>query len=195
MKLTELRTRDGRALGLHPRLAVVAADEPTRGSVVEALTAALIGGGPAAGFVEVHGMLLDLDRATLRLLDVDPELPLVLGTQDIPADAFGPSGRRLRAADDVALKHRELVDARKQQVQGALAVVDAVQAALQVATEERDQRRGAARTRPRWRSPKRSPPREAAERAVEALADAVDEDPEPVAPSRPSRSSRSRPRS
>src|SRR4029077_3496725 len=79
-----------------------------------------------------------LDRATLRLLDVDPGLPFVLGVHDIPAEVFGPSGRRLRAADDVALKHRELLDARKQQVQGALAVVDAVQGALRTAGEERE---------------------------------------------------------
>jgi hypothetical protein len=180
MKIAELRTTDGRTLLVHPRLAVVEADESTRGTVVEALTVALNGGGPCAGLVEVHGMLLDLDRATLRLLDVDPGLPLVLGTQDIPAEAFGPSGRRLRAADDVALKHRELVDARKQQVQGALAVVDAAQAARRVASEEREQAAvllGEAEVA----LAEAVASREAAERAVEALADAVDDDPEPVA--------------
>ena len=75
MRLAELRTTDGRTLVLHPRLAIVEADETTRGSVLEALSGALSGGSPAAGFFEVHGIVLDLDRATLRLLEVDPQLP------------------------------------------------------------------------------------------------------------------------
>ena len=139
MRLAELRTTDGRTLVLHPRHAIVEADETTRSSVLAALSGALSGGSPAAGLVEVHGIVLDLDRASFVLLEVDPQLPLVLGSDDIPAEAFGPSDAPRRAAEDVATTQRELVDARKQQAQGALEVVTAVHAALRAATIERDE--------------------------------------------------------
>ncbi len=173
MKLAELRTTDGRTLVLHPRLAIVEADETTRDSVLQALSDALSGGSPAAGFFEVHGIVLDLDRASFALLEVDPELPLVLRTDDIPAEAFGPSGARRRAADDVATKHRELVDARKQQAQGALEVVNAVQAGLRAATIGRDEAK-ARLDEAEHELDAAIASREAAERTVDALADAND---------------------
>ena len=193
MKLAELRTNDGRALVLHPRLAVVEADEQTRRSVISALAAALRDGGPAAGYVEVHGLLLDLDRDTMRVLDLDPELSLVLGSDDLPTELFGVDGRRRRAADDVAAKQRELVDARKQQVQAALDVVTAVQAALRTATVERDEAADALEHAQAGLAAAISS-RDAADRAVEtltaaaaeeaeaALAPAVDEPLEALAP-------------
>ena len=173
MRLAELRTTDGRTLVLHPRLAIVEADETTRSSVLEALSGALSGGSPAAGFFEVHGIVLDLDRASFALLEVDPQLPLVLGPDDIPAEAFGPSGARRRAADDVATKQRELVDARKQQAQGALEVVTAVQAALRAATIGRDEAK-ARLDEAEHELDAAIASREAAERTVDALADAND---------------------
>ena len=171
MKLVELRTSDGRTLVLHPRLAIIEADETTRNSVLEALSGALSGGGPAAGFFEVHGIVLDLDRASLALLEVDPALPLVLGRDDIPAEAFGPAGVRLRAADDVATKRRDLVDAHKQQAQGALDMVNTVHAALRAATIERDEAQ-ARLEEAEHELDAAIASREAAERTVDALADA-----------------------
>ncbi len=175
MKLAELRTADGRTVALHPRLSVVEADAPARESVVAALSSALVDGGPSAGYVEVHGLLLDLDRATLRLLDVDPEMPFVLAAGDIPADAFGPAGRRRKAADDVAVKQRELVEARKQQAQGALEVVNALQAALKAASEDRDLA-AANLADAMLVFDDAVASREAAERGVEAAADVPEED-------------------
>ncbi|HTN81879.1 MAG TPA: hypothetical protein VMK16_19580 [Acidimicrobiales bacterium] len=177
MKLAELRTNDGRALVLHPRLAVVEADEQTRRSVISALAAALRDGGPAAGYVEVHGLLLDLDRDTMRVLDLDPELSLVLGSDDLPTELFGVDGRRRRAADDVAAKQRELVDARKQQVQAALDVVTAVQAALRTATVERDEAADALEHAQAGLAAAISS-RDAADRAVETLTAAAAEEAE-----------------
>jgi hypothetical protein len=176
MKVAELRAPDGRALRLHPRLAFIEADESTRASLVTALRNAMRPGGAPAGYVEVHGLLLDLDRETLRLLDLDPAPELVLAASDIPVEAFGPAGRRKRAADDVANKQRELVDARRQQVQGALDVVNAVQGALRIATAERDQAAAALASSDRQFADAIAS-REAAERAVDALADAVDDEP------------------
>jgi hypothetical protein len=173
MRLAELRTTDGRTLVLHPRFAIVEADETTRSSVLQALSGALSGGSPAAGFFEVHGIVLDLDRASFALLEVDPQLPLVLGPDDIPADAFGPSGARSSAADDVATKHRELVDAHKQQAQAALEVVTAVQAALRAATIGRDEAK-ARLDEAEHELDAAVASREAAERTVDALADAND---------------------
>ena len=173
MKLAELRTTDGRTLVLHPRLAVVEADETTRNSVLQALSEALSGGSPAAGFFEVHGIVLDLDRASFALLEVDPALPLVLRADDIPLEAFGLSGASRRAADDVATKHRELVDARKQQALGALDVVNAVQAALRAATIGRDEAK-ARLDEAEHELDAAIASREAAERTVDALADAND---------------------
>ncbi len=149
MKFTELRTPDGRPLHLHPRFAVIEANEETRGQVLTALRNAMRPGGSAAGYVEVHGVLLDFDRETLRLLDLDPAPALVLEPADIPIEAFGPAARRRPTADDVAAKHLDLVDAHRQEVQGALEVVDALQVALRAATDERDRAAGASRGRER----------------------------------------------
>jgi len=173
MKLAELRTTDGRTLVLHPRLAIVEADETMRTSVLETLSGALSGVGPAAGFFEVHGIVLDLDRASLALLEVDPELPLVLGKDDIPAEAFGPSGVPRAAIDDVATKQRDLVDERKQQAQGALDLVDTVQAELRAATIDRDEAQARLDDAERELDAAIAS-REAAERTVDALADAND---------------------
>ena len=176
MKVAELRAADGRALRLHPRLAFIEADESTRASLLTALRNAMRPGGAAAGYVEVHGLLLDLDRETFRLLDLDPAPEIVLSASDIPVEVFGPEGRRRRAADDVATDQRELVDAQREQVQGAVDVVNALQRALRAASEERDEA-AAALADADQQLADATASREAAQRAVEVLADALEDEP------------------
>ena len=115
--------------------------------------------GPAAGLSKCTACCSTSTVRPFACSIVDPGLPLSCSdVHDIPLEAFGPAGRRLRAADDVATKHRELVDARKQQVQGALDVVDdQCRPRCAPATRERD--RAAATLfgdSGRWRSPTRS---------------------------------------
>ncbi len=104
MRLLELRS-PGVTVELHPRLAVVHAEESARRALVDALTAALRGGNGTAGFVEAHGIILDLDREGLRLLDLDGDVEMVLGADDLPAEASGLAGRPRRTADDAAVEH------------------------------------------------------------------------------------------
>ena len=145
MKLSELRTPGGRPLPLHPRLAVIEANAETRSQVLTALRNTMRPGGSAAGYVEVHGVLLDFDRETLRVLDLDPAPELVLDAASIPIEAYGSAGRRRHTVDDVATNHGELVDARRHEVQVALDVVAIMQAALRAATDERDRAAGSVR--------------------------------------------------
>lgn len=157
---------------LHPRLAVVHAPESARRALVDALTAALRGDHGTAGFVEVHGIILDLDRETLRLLDLDGNVEMVLGADDLPAEAVGLAGRQRRTADDAALKQRELVDARHRQVDAAAEVVAAVEVAMRSASEAHDD--VAARLTETERALEDAvASREAAERAVESASDAI----------------------
>ncbi|RPI07187.1 MAG: hypothetical protein EHM63_08185, partial [Actinobacteria bacterium] len=110
MRLLELRS-PGVTVELDPRLAVVHASPSARRALVDALTGAFRGGNGTAGFVEVHGIILDLDRETLRLLDLDDNVGMVLGAEDVPAEAVGLAGRQRRTTGDAAVKQRELVDA------------------------------------------------------------------------------------
>ena len=177
MKFAELRTPEGRPLPLHPRLAVIEANEETRGKVLTVLRNAMRPGGSAAGYVEVHGVLLDFDRETLRLLDLDPAPELVLDAASIPTEAYGSAGRRRATVDDVATNHHELVDARRHEVQVALDVVAIMHAALRAAANERDEAAGAfAAASDQLADTIAS--RDAAYRAVEALADAAQDDPD-----------------
>jgi hypothetical protein len=173
MRLLELHS-PGVTVELHPRLAVVNAPESARRALVDALTAALRGDNGTAGFVEVHGIILDLDRETLRLLDLDGTVEMVLGAEDVPAEAVGLAGRQRRTADDAALKHGELVDARHRQVDAAADVVAAVEVAINSASEERDA--AAARLTDTEQALEDAvASREAAERAVESASEAVAE--------------------
>jgi hypothetical protein len=177
MKFSELRTPSGRPLPLHPRLAVIEANAEIRSQVLTALRNAMRPGGSAAGYVEVHGVLLDFDRETLRVLDLDPAPELVLDAASIPIEAYGSAGRRPPIVDDVATNHRDLVDARRHEVQVALDVVAIMQAALRAATDERDRAAGAFAAASGELADAIAS-RDSAYRAVESLADAVQDDPD-----------------
>ena len=177
MKFSELRTPSGRPLPLHPRLAVIEANAEIRSQVLTALRNAMRPGGSAAGYVEVHGVLLDFDRETLRVLDLDPAPELVLDAASIPIEAYGSAGRRPHIVDDVATNDRDLVDPRRHEVQVALDVVAIMQAALRAATDERDRAAGAFATASGELADAIAS-RDAAYRAVESLADAVQDDPD-----------------
>ena len=173
MRLLELRS-PGVTVELDPRLAVVHASASARRALVDALTGAFRGGNGTAGFVEVHGIILDLDRETLRLLDLDDNVEMVLGAEDVPAEAVGLAGRQRRTAGDAALKQRELADARNGQVDAAAEVLAAVEVALRNASEERDAM-AARLTDTEHALDEAVASREAAERAVESASDAVAE--------------------
>lgn len=80
---------EGIALELHPLLSVVSGlPVASRQRLLNALAAIPRGQDPGVGGqLEVHGVLLDLDRGTLELLELDEDLDVVLRAEDLPRPA------------------------------------------------------------------------------------------------------------
>ena len=86
MRLLRLQGPDaGPTLDLHPYVTVVSGlSGPARDQVIAALSALPSGTEPGMnGLVEAHGVLLDLDAATLELLDFDSDLDVVVRAADL----------------------------------------------------------------------------------------------------------------
>src|SRR4051812_39419506 len=86
MRLLRLQGPDaGPTLDLHPYVTVVSGlSVAAREKVIAALGALPSGADPEmTGLVEAHGVLLDLDAATLQLLDFDKELDVVVRATDL----------------------------------------------------------------------------------------------------------------
>lgn len=82
---------DASALDLHPMMTVVTGLSPTgRDVVLRAVQALPRGEDPGCtGLLESHGVLLDLDAASLRLLGLETDLDVVVGPADLPSHAPG----------------------------------------------------------------------------------------------------------
>jgi hypothetical protein len=82
---------DASVLDLHPMITVVTGLSPTgRDVVLRAVQALPRGEDPGCtGLLESHGVLLDLDVASLRLLGLEADLEVVVGRGDLPAPASG----------------------------------------------------------------------------------------------------------
>ncbi len=110
MRLLQLNPNgsEASALDLHPMLTVVTGLGPTGRDVVlkaiEALPAAADPG--CSGLVEAHGVLLDLDVGSLRLLGLDGERDVVIRSTDLPDHAPGSApvagGPRLSTEEVIA---------------------------------------------------------------------------------------------
>ncbi|HEX8582750.1 MAG TPA: hypothetical protein VF640_10490, partial [Acidimicrobiales bacterium] len=99
LRLTDDRTFE---LDLHPFVTVVQGlDERSRPAVLDAVAALVAGRDPGLrGLVEAHGVLLDLDPATLDLLDLSADVDPVVRAGDIPRSE-GPAARAARLATEV----------------------------------------------------------------------------------------------
>lgn len=77
------------SLDLHPYLTVVhGLPEAARRRVVEVVASAAAGIDPGVGgLVEAHGLVLELDGRTLRTLDLDAEIDVVVRPDDLPVGA------------------------------------------------------------------------------------------------------------
>src|SRR5688572_21244460 len=83
---------DGLAIELHPLLTVVGGlSRHARDKVIRAAGAIPAGTDPGlGGTVEVHGVLLDLNRETLGLLELDQPVDVVIRAEELPGASAEP---------------------------------------------------------------------------------------------------------
>jgi hypothetical protein len=88
MRLLQLNPdgNESAALDFHPMVTVVTGLTPSgRARVIEAVTALPKGTDPGCnGLLEAHGILLDLDAKTLRMLDLEAGLDVLIRPEDVP---------------------------------------------------------------------------------------------------------------
>lgn len=108
MRLLQLNPNgsEASALDLHPMVSVVTGLGPAgRDTVLKAGRALPGADDPGCpGLVEAHGVMLDLDQESLRLLGMDRDLEVVVGRDDLPTGSAG-------AAAPVAEGPRPSIDA------------------------------------------------------------------------------------
>jgi hypothetical protein len=103
---------------LHPYVTVVRGLSPeVRARLLDVLAAVPAGRAQVGGLIEAHGVFLDLDPATLALLDLDQPLDVVVRRTDLPGgspraapggDPVGPEARARLAEAEAALAAAEL---------------------------------------------------------------------------------------
>jgi peptide chain release factor subunit 1 len=78
----------GTPLSFHPQITVVGGlDDACRVRLLDALRALPSGAEPGwEGLIEAHGVVLDLDRESLRLLGLQHDVDVVVGAGDLPGD-------------------------------------------------------------------------------------------------------------
>ncbi len=90
MRLVQLAgPSGGPPLSFHPAITVVGGlDDACRARLLDALRALPVGGDPGwEGLIEAHGVVLDLDQESLRLLGLQHEVDVVVGPGDLPGEA------------------------------------------------------------------------------------------------------------
>jgi hypothetical protein len=87
---------DGAPLDFHPAMTVVGGlTDDARARLCAALQALPAGRDPGwEGLVEAHGVVLDLDREALRLLGMQREVDVVVGSHDLPGQNGEAHGER-----------------------------------------------------------------------------------------------------
>ena len=122
MRILRLIHDGAYALEFHPYVTVVTGlDDDQRAEIIEAFRGAATGRAASlAGLIEAHGVVLDLDRRSLQLLELEGlDVDLVVGVDDLPGAATSGVGRQLRAAE------RRLAELDEPQLQARKAVEDA----------------------------------------------------------------------
>jgi hypothetical protein len=99
----QLELGDG-PVEIHPYVTVIRGCSPeTRRELLAVLAGIPRGEALAPGLVEAHGVLLDLDAASLALLDLEHDLPVVVGAGELPSrggvDPFAMAAAERRLAD------------------------------------------------------------------------------------------------
>jgi hypothetical protein len=124
------------AIDLHPFVTVVRGCSPAEREELLATLAALPRGvARAAGLIESHGVLFDLDDDNLALLELATDLDIVVGPQDLPnADSLDASS--VAAAERVLADSQAQLQAAEAHLVAALASRDEAWDALEAVERE-----------------------------------------------------------
>lgn len=136
MKVLALRDADGAGalVALHPEVSVVRSTDPVRRAWLRDVLSRLSGGGEpqAAGEVEAHGILFDLDAASLAILGLDHPVSAVVTADDLPGHDPVLAAARATQVEAVAARSAALatLERCRQALTDAVAERDAATAAL-----------------------------------------------------------------
>lgn len=141
MRLLQLATGPDELLDLHPNLTVVVAlDESTHATLVEAVSGLARGAAPTEGLLEAHGVLFDLDRSLLRVLEIaGDQIDPVVRPGDLPTGPVSVDARELRALEQEFAVLLERISAQAERQSAARGALAAAEQAVEAAHRNRTQ--------------------------------------------------------
>jgi DNA repair exonuclease SbcCD ATPase subunit len=135
MRLLQLIDQErATAWDLHPRFAVIEAGADSRAEIIRGIRAVLAGqSGATIGQLEVHGIILDFDTPTSRLLALDGAVDPVVGAEDLPRRTSPEKARNDRQRQRTRTKLNKARAERAAALEAADRLCQAVQDRLQAA--------------------------------------------------------------